>query len=135
MYPLLGFQNFFSLGNCYEDSDQVRSFVSDEADFDSIIEQYENKDSEDLFIFNVTIQNHGGYSEQLDEYDVSATNIDCDELDLYLTLAHKTDQALEKLLNYFSNVDEPTMMGSTMKYTENMNLAMSRLKRSLSHLI
>lgn len=110
VYPLLGFQTFLSLDNYYEDADQCRNFVSDQGDFDGIIEQYENKESDDLFVFNVTIQNHGGYSDQLDEYDVSATNIDCNELDLYLTLAHRTDQALEKLLDYFSEVDEPTMI-------------------------
>ncbi len=113
VYPLLGFQDFLSWDNYYENTGTVRlvrNYVSDEADFDGIIERYENKKSAGLFIFNVTMQNHGGYSNQLEEYDVTALNIDCDELDLYLTLVHKTDQALEKLLSYFEQVDEPTMI-------------------------
>ncbi len=113
VYPLLGFQDFLSWDNYYENAGTVRlvrNFVSDETDFDGIIERYENKKSAGLFIFNVTMQNHGGYSNQLEEYDVTALNIDCDELDLYLTLVHKTDQALEKLLSYFEQVDEPTMI-------------------------
>ncbi len=113
VYPLLGFQDFLSWDNYYENTGTVglvRNFVSDETDFDEIIERYENKKSTGLFIFNVTMQNHGGYSNQLEEYDVTALNIDCDELDLYLTLVHKTDQALEKLLSYFEQVDEPTMI-------------------------
>ncbi len=113
VYPLLGFQDFLSWDNYYENTGTVRlvrNYVSDETDFDGIIERYENKKTTGLFIFNVTMQNHGGYSEQLEEYDVTALNIDCDELDLYLTLVHKTDQALEKLLSYFEQVDEPTMI-------------------------
>lgn len=110
VYPLLGFQKFYSTDNYYADADYVRSFVSEESDFDGIIAQYENKESDNLFVFNVTIQNHGGYSDPLDEYDVTASNIDCDELDVYLTLIHKTDQALKSLIEYFSEVDEPTMI-------------------------
>lgn len=110
VYPLLGFQEFYTIDNYYENADCIRSFVSEETDIDGIIAQYENKESDDLFVFNVTMQNHGGYGQSLDEYDVTASGIDCDELDCYLTLVHKSDQALERLLSYFDKVDEPTMI-------------------------
>lgn len=110
VYPLLSFQKFYNINNYYVGADHVRYYVSEESDFDEIIAQYENKESDNLFVFNVTIQNHGGYSDPLDEYDVTASNIDCDELDVYLTLIHKTDQALKSLIEYFSEVDEPTMI-------------------------
>lgn len=110
VYPLLGFDDFYSTDNYYEDAERIRDFVSEEADFDGLITQYENKESDGLFVFNVTMQNHGGYSDQLEDYEVVAENANDVGLNCYLTLIHKTDQALENLIDYFNNVEEPTMI-------------------------
>ena len=40
-----------------------RNYVSDQSDYENLIRQVENKENPDdrLFLFNVTMQNHGGY--------------------------------------------------------------------------
>lgn len=110
LYPMFGFDEFKNLDNYYQEADWIRWCVSDEADIDTIIEQYENKDSEKLFIFNVTMQNHGAYSYPMENYTIQSTDQNSDELNSYLSLIHYSDLALEKLLTYFSAVEEPTMI-------------------------
>ncbi len=44
------------------DAARVRGYISDSADYRKIIELYEAKRADaPLFVFNVTMQNHGGY--------------------------------------------------------------------------
>ncbi len=110
VYELFGFDDFKSLDNWYDDASWIRWCVADEYDFDKIIEQYETKTSNKLFVFNVTMQNHGSYTYPMDSYNIQESTLDNYELNSYLSLVNYTDSALEKLINYFSNVDEPTMI-------------------------
>ena len=42
---------------------EEHGYVSDDSDFEQIIWEFEHKDeSTPLFLFNVTIQNHGSYT-------------------------------------------------------------------------
>ena len=97
----------------YANKTYVRKYVSDDADMQHIIDTYENKeDGKPAFIFNVTMQNHGGYTDAFSDLseDVHATNYNSEVLDRYLSLIRLTDQSLEKLVDYFSNVDEKTVI-------------------------
>lgn len=111
VYPAMGFDEFISIED-YQNSEYIRNYVSDKSDYDKIIEYYEAHQGEPLFVFNVTMQNHGGYdiNNGRMENAVTATNIDCDEADTYLSLMLETDKAFEYLLDYFSAVSEPTMI-------------------------
>ena len=117
VYPLLGFDEFLNQDNYdYTYRSRLRSYVSDESDFKDVIELYENKEEgEPFFLFNVTMQNHGGYNSSVSAVDVTVHPVD-EELDSYsqlqeyLSLAHATDAAFEELINYFSNVDEKTII-------------------------
>ena len=65
----MGFDEFIDLSG-FEGYDTIREYVSDKGDFQKIIDYVENFDKDErLFIFNVTMQNHGGY-------DVNHGNID-----------------------------------------------------------
>lgn len=110
VYELFGFDDFKNADNWYDDASFIRWCASDEYDFDKLIEQYENKTSDKLFVFNVTMQNHGGYTYPMDTYNIQESTLANDELNCYLSLSNYTDSALEKLINYFSDVDEPTMI-------------------------
>ena len=72
-----------------------------------------------MFTFEVTMQNHGGYSKEYPGFEpsIELTQIPEEEKTLsvisterYLTLVKETDQAFEELINYFSNVDEDTIV-------------------------
>ena len=112
VYPLLGFEHLNFLDD-YANKTYVRKYVSDDADMQHIIDTYENKeDGKPAFIFNVTMQNHGGYTDAFSDLseDVHATNYNSEVLDRYLSLIRLTDQSLEKLVDYFSTVDEKTVI-------------------------
>ncbi|MCR5847706.1 MAG: LTA synthase family protein [Lachnospiraceae bacterium] len=113
VYPAMGFDEFID-GSGYEGYETIREYVSDKGDFQKIIDYVENFDKDErLFIFNVTMQNHGGY-------DVNHGNIDnpikidgvSDYLpaEIYLGLVKESDNAFKYLTDYFSNVSEPTMI-------------------------
>ena len=112
-YPLLGFDEF----KCVDDMDvpvtEEHGYVSDQSSFNQIIYEFEHKDPEErLFLFNVTIQNHGSYTVEDYPAEVQLT----DEpgkypmAEQYLTLANKTDEAFRLLVDYFSQQEEPTII-------------------------
>ena len=112
VYPLLGFDNL-SFMQDYSNQRFVRKYISDETSFDRIIETYENKqDGQPAFIFNVTMQNHGGYTDTYYGFDntVTADKLNNSALDQYLSLIKMTDEDLKNLIEYFSNVDEKTIV-------------------------
>lgn len=112
VYPAMGFDEFLSIDE-YEGAEMVRNYVSDKADYQKIIDYYENFDKDEkLFIFNVTMQNHGGFDINNGVMDTTITieNFDSSVGETYLSLVHESDKAFEYLLSYFSKVDEPTMI-------------------------
>ncbi len=117
VYPLLGFDQFLNSDNYeYTYRTRMRSYVSDASDFQDVIELYENKEAgEPFFLFNVTMQNHGGYNSSVPAVDVTVHPTDPDldsyaQLQEYLSLAHATDAAFQELTDYFSKVDEKTII-------------------------
>lgn len=112
VYPLLGFENLSFIEDYYEPS-IVRKYISDESSFDKIIDTFEEKEeNKPAFIFNVTMQNHGGYTDEYYNLTNSVSTINCNSnaLNQYLTLIQKTDSDIESLVNYFKTVDEDTVI-------------------------
>ena len=111
VYEAMGFDTFISIDD-FEGEERLRNFVSDKANYEKIIEVYESFEGENLFVFNVTMQNHGGYEIDNGTMDTSITieNIDSKEAEIYLSLMQKSDEAFEYLISYFSQVEEPTMI-------------------------
>ncbi len=114
VYPKLGFDemHFLDDGDDYFDETNIlRDYVTDEELFDKIIARYEEKgEDEDLFIMSITMQNHGGYKNEYDNFtsDVYAVGgAAYADASQYLSLVHQTDAAVEKLITYFEQVDEP----------------------------
>lgn len=115
-YSNFGFDEFYDIED-YEGAEELRNYVSDKADFDKLIEAVENKDdpSDKLFLFNVTMQNHGGYDQAFDNFDQEVWLTGDLEgkyplADRYLSLIKKSDEAFQYLTDYFSHSDEPTMI-------------------------
>ena len=111
VYPLLGFEHMDFIED-YTNVSYVRKYISDASDMQHIIDTYENKEAgKPAFIFNVTMQNHGGYTDVYPNFenDIQA-QYNSDALNQYLSLIHKTDAALEDLVSYFSKADEKTVI-------------------------
>lgn len=111
VYPLLGFSDTDFIED-YTGRRFVRDYVSDASDMQHIIETFEKKEAgRPAFIFNVTMQNHGGYTGEHDNFspDVEA---DCgtEALNQYLSLLRLTDESFRALCSYFENVEEKTVV-------------------------
>ena len=113
-FPMDEFQDFLSIEDDLPYTDTVRNFVSDASDVKDLEKIYEEGEGEPSFIFNVTMQNHGGYSQDQSAVDVTVYPTDEElqtpELEEYLSLVHLTDEAFEELVDYFSNVQEKTII-------------------------
>jgi phosphoglycerol transferase MdoB-like AlkP superfamily enzyme len=115
VYPLLGFEKYYSQ-DIFENPKRVRTYISDESDFDKITELYEEskkESDEPFYLFNVTMQNHGGYGEDFDNLPLDITIEDENgkkSAERYLNLVKKTDEAFEKLLDYYKSTDDPTIV-------------------------
>lgn len=112
VYPNLGFEKSYFLPD-YKDAEIIRKYVSDKADYEKIIEVYEQKEpGKPLFLFNVTMQNHSSYSEQFDNFkpDITVDNSSSKLLPTYLSLMKLSDEAIEELVNYFAGQDEETLI-------------------------
>ena len=113
VYPFMGFEDTCFLDDDYQNAVYVRKYVSDASDFERIIQAYETRDqSRPLFIFNVTMQNHGGYDQTYDNFEqpLFAEGISSQPLSAYLSLIRLTDDALSELVSYFSQEEEDTMI-------------------------
>lgn len=93
----------------------LRQYISDEYNYNLLIENFENRDkSKPYFAFNVTMQNHGGYTTSCVNFEenIHATNVSKDYIkaNKYLSLIKYSDDAFKGLVEYFSKVDEPTVI-------------------------
>lgn len=118
-YDYLGFQEFIDIDKFQTEYQYVRTFISDECNYNEIIFQYEHRDVEKpWFLFDVTIQNHGDYYGGIDmpvsiEMLGHKTAMEAGDIydeETYLNLIKLSDTAFEKLTDYFSAVEEPTII-------------------------
>lgn len=93
----------------------IRQYISDSYNYKLLINDFENRDkSVPYFAFNVTMQNHGGYAISAMNFDecISITSASkyYNKASKYLSLVKASDDAFKELIEYFSNVDEPTII-------------------------
>lgn len=109
-YPLLGLDTFLDKAS-FENADLVHGYVSDQACFDTIISLYEQKEKEErLFVFNVTMQNHGGYEYGNMDDAIQLLGMEDPQMEEYLNCIHHTDRAFENMIGYFEQQQEPTVI-------------------------
>ena len=111
VYEHFGFDEFYSQED-FEDPLLFRKYISDKADIDKVIELYEEDADTPLFMFNVTMQNHSSYTDVFDNFtpQIEVEGSDSVALNQYLSLLRESDKELERLINYFDNVDDPTII-------------------------
>lgn len=112
VYPWLGFEQSYFLFD-FENRYYIRDYVSDETAYNKIKDIYENKAADTpLFAFEVTMQNHGGYTDTYENFteDVYVEDISSQALDQYLSLLKVSDQTFAELVEYFENEDEKTII-------------------------
>ena len=113
IYDLMGFDYRYFQGS-FPFEDKLRNYVSDEADFKSILE-WRNNTEGPFFMFNVTMQNHSNYGGDFDNFDPQIVakfkNTSSNKyLNKYLSLMYETDQDVASLLSELSQSDRKTIV-------------------------
>lgn len=113
VYEHLGFDECYFVED-FPQLNYVRDYVSDQEMFEFLIETYEAQKENPLFLFGVTMQNHGGYTYTGENYtkhiSLNDYGSEFSEVEQYLSLVHETDKAVEYLITYFENVDEDVII-------------------------
>lgn len=90
-----------------------RGYTTDQYVFNKIEDIYKEKeDGKPIFTWAVTIQNHGGYTSDYDDFKpwIEVGGESSKALDTYLSLINLTDQSFKQLVDFFSSYDEKTVI-------------------------
>lgn len=115
VYSYFGFDYFYDIDS-FTDPELVRDrYISDKDSYQKVIDLYEEYSDADhpVFIFNVTMQNHSDYSTGYygdDTVQIPGYEGDFPDAEEYLTLIRESDNAIPVLIDYFSNIEEPTVI-------------------------
>lgn len=109
----------FSELNFTEEMDKLPSegiYPSDAALYKKVIQSFEENQSTDTpyFSYIITMQNHGGYNYQYNNYNINITeNSRCKNeqaLQTYANLEYSSIEAFLEFVEYFENISEPTII-------------------------
>ena len=113
VYDAFGFDEQYFQED-FPQEDLIRDYVSDREMFASIIAAFEENREESVFLFGVTMQNHGGYADRVDGFEttVALTGLEQEYPDAqqYLSLIRETDRAVEELIGYFASQEEEVVI-------------------------
>lgn len=111
-YPNLDFDEYIDMDLYDVTRRREHGNTSDRSNYEQVIYTYEHRGEDPLFLFNITIQNHGGYGQE----DYVSTIRLADEpgkypqAEQYLTLTKRSDEAFAYLLEYFKGQDDPVVL-------------------------
>lgn len=113
VYEQLGFDEF-SDQSAFEGADTLRGLTADRATYDYVLNLLA-EDENPQFIFDVTIQNHGGYdvggiSEDLTVSVPLSDGSVSSELDEYASCIQQADRDLAYLVNELNALDRPVVL-------------------------
>ncbi|QCR33995.1 LTA synthase family protein [Lysinibacillus sp. SGAir0095] len=113
VYDYLGFSDFIS-GEDLTDAPIKGQYIGDETITNEIIDKIEEKE-EPVFVYAVTMQNHSPYVANLYEENsitvennISKSNLDM--IESYATGISDSDYELSRMIKYFNNSEEPTLI-------------------------
>lgn len=109
-YKSMKFDNFFTIED-FQNPEYIR-YISDKESYKKIIELYENHDkSSPMFVFDMTIQNHGGYQTNTNwDEPVYVKDSYYDEAKEFLSASKVSDDAFKYLIEYFEKEEEPVII-------------------------
>lgn len=113
VYEYFGFDESYWAED-FDGAESYHSGVRDAETYKKLIELYENRNADEkLFLFDLTMQNHGGYTmwaEEPEQIRVESLNVEDEEMDEYLTLIKSSDEDFEELIQYFEQEEEKVVI-------------------------
>jgi len=116
VYRAMQFEHIIFMEDLDEEMGKLRIYTSDEADYSYIRNWFDNKEvGVPQFFFNVTMQNHGGYTYSGDNFKTTVhlageASGKYPQAEQFLSLMKASDEALEGLLSYFLEYPEPVIV-------------------------
>lgn len=113
VYAQLGFDEFSDI-SAFEGADTLRGLATDRATYDRVLDLLEGE-SGPQFVFDVTIQNHGGYDtggigEEMSVSVPLADGSESSELDEYASCIRQADRDLAYLTERMDALDRPVVL-------------------------
>lgn len=116
IWPLLGFDKCLFYDD-FPQQDLFRNMGTDQELFEKLTSLYEEHitaSDSPVFMFAVSLQNHGGYEYSESDYTstvhLQGYERSYPDVEQYLTCIHKTDQATEWLINYYDQIDRDVIV-------------------------
>lgn len=115
VYPVLGFESSTFIED-YPNQNMLRGYVTDQEMNEYILEKLENKGDSPLFLYGISMQNHGGYEYVEEPGGAYEERVRMEKYtgysraDQYLSLLTYTDSAMEYLLNALEEYPEDTVV-------------------------
>lgn len=107
VYPYLGFSHSY-WDTDFADAPRLHHGVTDLATYEKIIDIYESNHTQfPLFIYDMTMQNHGGYTKIDVENVIPYDDLSASE---FFSISKYTDNDFEKLIDYFSSQNEKVVI-------------------------
>lgn len=124
VYPALGFDQFLSIDSFAGYEKTVRDRISDRGDYEKLLRVAADTDGP-LFLFNVTMQNHGEYDLNLipadERVQVDETYASYQDFAAYESLIHQSDEALSYLIDELRKLDRPVLLCFFGDHQPNLN--------------
>ena len=111
----LGFDSFLDIRDFPDARPMVFGHTDDRSDYERLIQEFEAH-PEPLFLFNITMQNHGGYAlsafekEGKEIVSIDEKYREYTDAVAFESLMKASDDALEFLMEYFRKTDRPVVL-------------------------
>ena len=116
IYDELGFEESSFIDD-YPQQDFLRKYITDQEMFEFVLDKLKNREGDNpLFLFGITMQNHGGYTYEGPNYsqtiwlDRDTYEEEYKKAPQYLTCLHETDAAVQYLLKELRYYEEDTIV-------------------------
>lgn len=116
IYDYIGFDDFISIEDfevLNEENEYLRKYISDRCNYRTLLNQLYNKEEgTKSFIFNITMQNHGGfdYEDFVADVNIESMQGTYPKTEQYLSCIRQSDIALQELLTELENYPEPVVV-------------------------
>lgn len=112
-YNSMKFDDFITIDD-FKNPEYIR-YISDKESYKKVISLYEDNKKKNpdnpMFVFDMTIQNHGGYLTNTNWDDpVKVNGSHYTETDEFLSSIKVSDDAFKYLIDYFKKTDDPTII-------------------------
>lgn len=110
-FSKIGFEHSIFENTGMQHKECIRYYISDKSFYDEII-MIDQETPGPLFLFGITMQNHGGFTDESFEEPIQIVSPSGDYplATQYINLIRESDRAFEEFISYYETQTEPTII-------------------------